>query len=232
MKRNTWIVALIVCLVCVVLIALTCRVTYIPDPVVETYVNEKGETVVVEPPTVPEQYCIDNWDSKIVPTVAERGIEVATFVADVTADLGAAGQKYGYRANETSAWGFCVKGKAKVIELSNPDSANKVQLVLDVAPYDGVADCKLHFGKVFATNIKNAVRDSVAFLKLDDFANQVEFAGLSNAFNAKIKEDIYAKHTAADLLNKEIEFTGCATLQKVSLDDLVIIPVTMTVAGE
>lgn len=232
MKSKSWIVAIVVAVVCVALIALTCRVTFIPDPVVETYVNEKGETVVVEPLTVPEQYCVDNWDAKIVPTVNERAVDVATFVADVTADLGATGAKYGYRANETSAWGFCVKGTAKVIELANPDSANKVQLVLDVAPYDGVADCKLHYGKVFATNIKNAVRDSVAFLKLDDFANQVEFAGLSNAFNAKIKESIYAQHAAADLLNKEIEFTGCATLQSVSLDTLVIIPVTMNVKGE
>lgn len=222
---------LLAAVVLIVLILCTCRVTIVPDPVVETTVDADGNEVVVEQLSVAEQYCLDNWDSKIVPTVKERAVEMPTLIADTEADLGAAGEKYGYRANETSAWGFCVKADAKVLELANADSKNKVQLVLDVAPYDGVADCKVHFGKVFSTNVKNAIRDGVAFLKLDDFANQVEFADLSTAFNNKVKDSIFANYTAEEMVGKEISVYGCVSMTAPGLDNLVIIPVEMNVTG-
>ena len=217
--------------VLVLLIALTCRVTIIPDPVVETTIDADGNEVAVEQLSFAEQYCADNWDEKIVPTVKERAVEMAELIADTTADLGAAGAKYGYRANETSAWGFCVKAEGKVLELANADSANKVQLLVDLAPYDGAADCKVHFGKVFSTNVKNAIRDGVAFLKLDDFANQVEFADLSTAFNNKVKAGIFANYAPEDLVGKELSVYGCVAMTAPGLDNLVVIPVEMNVAG-
>lgn len=222
---------LLAAVVLIVLIVCTCRVTIVPDPVAKTTVDADGNVVVVEALSVAEQYCVDNWDSRIVPTVKERAVDMATLIADTTADLGAAGEKYGYRANETSAWGFCVSAEARVLELANADSKNKVQLVLDIAPYDGVADCKIHFGKVFSTNVKNAIRDSVAFLKLDDFANQVEFADLSTAFNNKVKESIFANYTAEDMVGKELSVYGCISMTAPGLDNYVIIPVEMNVAG-
>lgn len=222
---------LIAAAVLLVLIVCTCRVTIVPDPVSETTVDADGNVVVVEELSVAEQYCLENWDSKIVPTVKERAVDMTTLIAETTADLNAAGENYGYRANETSAWGFCVSAEAKVLELANADSANKVQLVLDLAPYDGVADCKVHFGKVFSTNVKNAIRDGVAFLKLDDFANQVEFADLSTAFNNKIKEAIFAEYTAEDMVGRELSLYGCISMTEAGFENYVIIPVEMTVAG-
>ena len=222
---------LLAAVVIVVLILCTCRVTIVPDPVVETIIDADGNEVIVEELSVAEQYCLDNWDAKIVPTVKERAVDMATLIADTAADLGAAGEKYGYRANSTSAWGFCVKTDAKVLELANADSKNKVQLVLDVAPYDGTADCKVHFGKVFSTNVKNAIRDGVAFLKLDDFANQVEFADLSTAFNNKVKESIFANYTAEEMVGKELSVYGCISMTAPGLDNFVIIPVEMNVTG-
>lgn len=215
----------------VVLICCTCRVTIIPDPVVETVIDADGNEVAVEEISFAEQYCIDHWDQEIVPTVKERAVEMANLIADTTADLDAAGEKYGYRANETSAWGFCVNAQAKVLELANADSANKVQLVLDIAPYDGNPDCKVHFGKVFSTNVKNAIRDGVAFLKLDDFANQVEFADLSTAFNNRVKESIFANYAAEELVGKELEVYGCISMTAPGFDNYVIIPVEMNVTG-
>ena len=230
-NRKINVFKLAAAVVLVVLIALTCRVTIIPDPVVETVIDADGNEVAVAQLSFAEQYCADNWDERIVPTVKERAVEMATLIADTNADLGAAGAKYGYRANETSAWGFCVKAEGKVLELANADSKNKVQLVLDIAPYDGVADCKVHFGKVFSTNVKNAIRDGVAFLKLDDFANQVEFADLSTAFNNRVKEGIFAAYAPEELVGKELSVCGCISMTAPGLDNLVVIPVEMNVAG-
>ena len=218
-------------LLLILLVALTCRVTIIPDEIQQTYVNEAGDTVAVEKLTYPEQYTLDNWDTKIVPTIKERAVALPQFVADVTADLDAAGKTYGNRANETSAWSFCVKGDAKVVEIENADKPNKTLLTLDLPPYDGTPDCKLFFGKVFSSNIKNAIRDGVGFLRLDDFANQVEFADLTNAFNNRVKADVLSQFAAADLVGKSVSFYGCISLTAATYDNLVVIPVVLSVAG-
>ena len=215
----------------IALVLLTCRVTVIPDEVVQTMVNAAGETVAVEKLSKTQQYCVDNWDTKVVPTIKERAVDMPQFVADVETDLDAAGAKYGNRANETSAWSFCVKGDVKILALENAEKPNKTLLVMDLAPYDGKPDCKLFYGKVFSSNIKNAIRDGVGFLHLDDFENQVEFADLTNAFNDKVKSDVLSLSAAADLVGKEITFYGCISLTDATYDNLVVVPVELQVAG-
>lgn len=215
----------------IALIALTCRVTVIPDEQPETMVNAEGQTVTVEKLSFADQYCVDNWDTKVIPAVKERAVEMAEFVKDAEADLNAAGLKYGNRANETSAWSFCVKGDAKVLDIENPEKPNKTLLILDLAPYDGQPDCKLFYGKVFSSNIKNAIRDGVGFLHLDDFENQVQFADITTSFNNKVKDDILSQHEATALVGKELSLYGCISLTDATYDNLVIIPVELTVAG-
>lgn len=212
-----------------VLIVCTCRVTVIPDASSVAATDAEGNELPEKQLSVAEQYCTDNWNERMLPTVRERAVDMGVLISEVESDMAKAGESYGYRANETSAWAFCASGEAAVIGLANADSANKVQLLLDLEPCDGTADCKLHFGKVFSTNIKNSIRDAVAFLKLDDFANQVEFADLSTAFNNRVKADILSEHSAQELVGKRISFCGCLSLTGTGLDNYVIIPVEMNV---
>ena len=214
-----------------VLVLLTCRVTVIPDEVQQTTVNAAGETVVVEKLSRVQQYVADNWDGKVLPTIKERAVDMAQFVADAQKDLNQTGTQYGNRANETSAWSFCVKGDVKVLDVENPEKPNKMLLILDLAPYDGQADCKLFYGKVFSSNIKNAIRDGVGFLHLDDFENQVEFADLTTAFNNKVKNDVLSQHEATALVGKELTYYGCISLTDAAYENLVVVPVELTVAG-
>ncbi len=214
-----------------VLVLLVCRVTVIPDEVQQTTVNAAGETVVVEKLSRVQQYVADNWDGKVLPTIKERAVDMAQFVADAQKDLNQTGTQYGNRANETSAWSFCVKGEAKVVEIENAEKPTKTLLCLDLAPYDGKPDCKLFYGKVLSSNIKNAIRDGVGFLKLDDFENQVEFADLTNAFNDHVKATVLAQHAAGDLAGKTLAFYGCISLTSATYDNLVVVPVALTVVG-
>lgn len=215
----------------VVLIALTCRVTIIPDEQPVTTVNAEGQIVTVEKLSVAEQYCLDNWEAKIVPTIKERAVAMTEFVKDAQADLTATGIEYGNRANETSAWSFCVKADAKVLDIENAEKPNKTLLILDLVPYDGKPDAKLFYGRVFSSNIKNAIRDGVGFLHLDDFENQVEFADLTTAFNNKVKEDVLSKHEATALKGEELSFYGCISLTEATYDNFVVIPVELQVSG-
>ncbi len=229
MKRQGWVGLAIFCAFAA-LIALTCRVTIVPDELPATAVNAAGEVVAVAKLSVAEQYSADNWESKIMPTIRERAVDIGAFLTDVAADLNAAGASYGSRANETSAWSFCVHGSAKVLEIESADKPNKTALLVDIAPFDGAADLKLHYGKVFSSNIKNAVRDGVGFLKLDDFANQVEFADLTTAFNDRIKEEIISSRGAEEYVGKQISFYGCISLQNAEPDSLVVVPVELGIS--
>lgn len=229
MKKNLPVI--IIAIVLIILIVSVCRVTIIPDEVPETIVNESGEVVVVEKLSVAQQYCEDNWDSKMVPTLEEKAQPVDTVVEALKTDINAAGEKFGTRANETSAWNFSVKGPAKVIGIESPEKATKTRLLLDVAPYDGEADCKLQISTVLKTN---AIRDAVGFLRLDDFKDQVEFAELTKSFNAKIQDTVISKiEDITALEGKEIDFIGAAAVTKLEdPDDMLIIPVKLAVVGD
>ncbi|HIR06680.1 MAG TPA: DUF2291 family protein [Candidatus Pullichristensenella stercoripullorum] len=224
-KLKDHLPALVAAVVIVVLIACTCRVTYIPDPVQETTIDETGAVVVVEELSVAEQYCQDNWDSLMMPTIQERAQDIATMLPMIREDLAAAGDQYASRENETSPYSFCLSGTVQVLEIEEPDRATRTRLVIDVQPYDGEPDAKIQVSSVIRTN---ALRDAVGFLKLDDFANQVEFADLTTAFNARVQETVIAGLDIASLEGQEVDFLGCVAINEYTEpDDFLIVPVEL-----
>ena len=165
----------------------------------------------------------------MLPAILEKATDAAAVLAAAREDLSAAGLKYGTRENETSAWNFCLKGEAKVINIENAEKASKTRLAIDLLPGDGEADALIQWSTVLKTN---AIRDSVGFLKLDDFANQVEFAELTKAFNARVQQDLITKTDATAMMGKTISFTGCVALsQMAEAKDAEIIPVQFAEVG-
>lgn len=228
MKNKLPLIVILAALIAFV--CLFCRVTIIPDKVPQTEVNESGEEVVVADLSVAEQYCADNWESKMLPTIRERSHPVEEVIAAMKDDFNTAGEELGTRQNETSAWNFCVSGTAKVVGIDFPEKATKTRLLLDTAPYDGEADCKLQVSSVIKTN---AVRDSVEFLRLDDFKDQVEFAELTKAFNAEIQKTVLNGIVPTDYDGKEVTFLGSVALTKFEeAEDMLIIPVEISAPGE
>lgn len=179
--------------------------------------------------TTAQRYCQDNWESRMLPAILENAKDAGEILAAAKQDLSAAGLKYGTRENETSAWNFCVKGEAVVVNIENAEKASKIRLAIDLKPTDGAADALIQWSTVIKTN---AIRDSVGFLKLDDFANQVEFAELTKAFNARVQRDLITKTNATALKGKTISFTGCLALTKFSeARDAEIVPVQLSEVG-
>lgn len=219
-KQAGWIKWIVVA-AALALIAAFCRVTIVWDA--------PASGADADNLTVAQQYCLDNWDSKMLPTILEKATDTATILTAAKQDLSAAGQKYGTRENETSAWNFCVKGEGTVINIENAEKASKIRLAVDLQPEDGVADAMIQWSSVIKTN---AIRDSVGFLKLDDFANQVEFAELTKAFNARVQQDLIKKTDATALKGKRVSFTGCVALTKMDQpSDAEIIPVQLSEVG-
>lgn len=217
-----------------VFLACVCRVTYIPDfPAQASHAVAAGGEVAAPAAggnlSAAEQYCEDNWDSLMLPAIRGLARDISELLPLMRESLAAAGEQYANRENETSAYNFCLRGVARVLEIESPDRASRTRLVIDIQPYDGEADAKIQVSSVIRTN---ALRDAVGFLVLDDFANQVEFAALTAAFNARVQETVIASLDIASLEGEEIEFLGCAAVNGYAVpDDCLIVPVELAMAG-
>ena len=220
--------AIIAVVVVAVLLLCICRVTYIPDnaDLGGAALSQAGGGGAF----TAEQYCAENWDSLMVPSIRELARDISELLPLIRADLASAGEQYAKRENETSAYNFCMSGVARVLEIESPERASRTRLVIDIQPYDGQADAKVQVSSVIRTN---ALRDAVGFLALDDFANQVEFAGLTTAFNARVQETVIANLDIPALDGQEIEFLGCVAISEYAgPDDCLIVPVELARAGE
>ena len=142
MKKKTARIKWAVLAAAVLAIAAFCRVTVVWDA------PATGDANL----TVAQRYCQDNWESKMLPAILEKAADAATVLSAAKQDLSAAGEKYGTRENETSAWNFCLKGEAKVIDILNGQKASKTRLAIDLAPEDGAADALIQWSSVLKTN--------------------------------------------------------------------------------
>jgi len=225
MKKHPWILRAVITACALALVLTVCRVTVVHDAPPRSDAEVSGLADM----SVAQRYCAENWESTILPAIEANAIDLPTFMDGVRGDLAALGTQHAKRANETSPWSFCLKGRAKVVEVEDPDRVTRTRLLLDVEPYDGQADAYVQVSSVIRTN---AVRDSVGFLKLDDFANQVEFAELTTAFNARIQADLVKQLDAVSLIGKEIDLLGCVSITGAAGEEILIVPVRLDVVGD
>ncbi len=227
MAKKGWVLRASLAAAAALLIALFCRVTVVPDAAPSGAADAGGNGAAEAALSAPERYARDNWDGKMLPAIDGRAIDPAAFRQGMKADLAALGEKHAARANETSPWSFCLKGRVKVLGVLDADKKTKTRLLMDVVPYDGEGDLSVQISTVIKTN---AIRDAVGFLKLDDFENQVEFAELTKAFNARVQRDVLAGLDAQALVGKEVELTGCVSVSSPG-DEALVVPVRIAEAG-
>lgn len=122
-----------------------------------------------------EGYVENLWDSKILPYMREKAVDLRTLMTAVETNEKAAGEKYGYRAvAEQNPYNFSVKGRVKILS-ANVKSRNG-RAEADVEPFDGKPDITILLGPVYKGT---SLRDCLDFVTFDDFKNQVEFAKLA-----------------------------------------------------
>ncbi|VBB09685.1 Hypothetical protein LUCI_4983 [Lucifera butyrica] len=165
------------------------------------------------------------WDSKVLPVMNRKAVDIGVVLAAIRNNVEEAGKKYGVRsAQGGKEWNFIVKGKGNVLKI-NTESRNGT-MDIDLPPYDHKAELKIQVGPVIKGT---SVRDSLDFIKFDDFKNQMDFAEVSNALNKRIKELILSKLDLKQAPNREIEFTGAFTVMPAG--EIVVTPVQLTLAG-
>jgi len=86
------------------------------------------------------------------------------------------------------------------------DTRSRVGLALvDLAPGDGRADVAVQIGPVLRGT---ALRDALPFIRFGDFANQLEFADVANALNARVLHSVLAAIDTASLQGRPVSFWG------------------------
>ena len=165
------------------------------------------------------------WSSDVLPVLRDKAVPIETVLDAVAADLNAAGAKLGHRpAEEGSPWSFIVKGHAVVKEKNTASRAGTV--VVDITTAKGPVPVTIQIGPVLKGN---ALRDAMPFINFQNFTNQIDFAEVGRAFNARALAEFTAAAEAI-AVGQDIAFTGAFSLNTAT-DKVQVTPVLLGPAG-
>jgi len=145
------------------------------------------------------------WASKAVPELKENAVDLKTLLTEAGGDLKSTAAKYGrYSMGDKGELSYIVKGEGTVTEVNREKKAGFMTLKL--ADYDGPIVVRLQTGPVYKGS---AVRDTLSFIKYEDYKNQVDWAKVSQAIHAAIDKEVIEKLDMNTMEGKTISFTGC-----------------------
>ena len=124
--------------------------------------------------------------------------------------------RYGHREG-TRPPNFIATGTGRVMAIDTTSRAGR--LLLDVEPYDGVADVQLQVGPVVRGT---ALRDAMPFIAFNQFSNQLEYADVSKAMHARLTEML--SHLRAST-HEEALLTFHGTFTLGSSEEILLTPV-------
>jgi predicted lipoprotein len=163
------------------------------------------------------------WESKALPELNKKAVDLKTFLTEAKGDLKSLDKKYGkYSMGSSGELSYVVKGTAKVTKIEQQKKAGYMEVALE--GYSGKETIRLQIGTVFKGS---AVRDSLDFIKYEDFKNQVQWAAVSQSIHTVIMDKVIKPLNVSSLSGKTVEFVGCFTVDDNS--QLLITPVQLTV---
>lgn len=163
------------------------------------------------------------WLSQAVPELTEKAVDLPTFLTKSNGNLKTLADQYGkYSMGSSGELNYVVKGTAEVTKIDQTKKAGVMDIKLQ--GYNGPEKIQLQTGTVFKGS---AVRDSLDFIKYEDYKNQVQWANVSQSIHTVIQKDVIDPLNVTSLTGKTVEFVGCFTVD--GNDSLLITPVQMTV---
>lgn len=143
------------------------------------------------------------WGSKVLPTLESQARPAAEVLAAIAGGAESAGATYGRQAGAGSPYTFTVSGTATVVAV-DAESAVGV-LSIDVAPADGTADLRIAIGPAL---LGTSLRDALPFIDFSQFTNQLDYADVATALNARVKTTVLAGLDAAAAQGRTVTFLG------------------------
>ncbi len=161
------------------------------------------------------------WDSKLMPTVQEKAVDLDTLMAALLVNQAEASKKYGNKVS--GPYNFLVKFEGTVKEVNTKSRAGKV--MLDVPLKSARPEVTLQVGPVIQGY---SVRDAAGFISFEQFTNQIEFADVADQINNRLYEQVLKNIDFNAAQGKTVTVYGAFTLDK-GLNKLVVTPVIIEV---
>ncbi len=147
----------------------------------------------------------DIWESKAVPELSEKAVELPKLLAESNGDLKSVAGNYGhYSMGNSGELSYIVKGEGTVTEVNQEKKAG--YLTMKIAGYDGPIVVKMQIGSVYKGS---AIRDCLSFIKYEDYKNQVDWAKVSQAIHDTVNKEVVEPLNVSQLVGKNLEFVGC-----------------------
>ena len=182
--------------------------------------GSSGQTDQFDQNFNPVNYANSNWTSKVVPTVMNKAVDIRTVLAAIQKNSDQAQKQYATQSSD-GFYNYMVKGQAQItaINTSSRNGTASIQL----PAYKSSSTILLQIGPVmFGT----ALRDSVGFINYNQFTNQVQYAQVADALNARAVQDLRGLNFAS-LKGKTVTFYGAFTyldVQHITIAPVKIVP--------
>jgi predicted lipoprotein len=171
----------------------------------------------------PNSYADKNWSSKVVPTIVDKSVDIGTVLKALEQNSDAAQKQYAVQSSD-GLYNFMVKGTGKVIATNTSSRNGTLNIQLPVSA--GLKKQPTILVQVGPVLLGTAIRDSVGFINYNQFTNQVQYAQVADALNARAASDLKSLD-AAKLQGKTITFYGAftyATLEQVMIAPVRVVP--------
>jgi predicted lipoprotein len=163
------------------------------------------------------------WASQAIPELEKKAVDLPKFLTESKGDLKSLAKQYGrYSMGDKGELCYVVKGQGRVVEVNREKKASYMTVKLD--GYEGPQSIQLQIGSVYKGS---AVRDSLSFIKYEDYKNQVDWAKISQSIHDIINKNVIGVQDLGTVQGKTISFVGCFNVDKA--DELLITPVELTV---
>jgi predicted lipoprotein len=158
----------------------------------------------------PEKYVGSIWESRVLPAADRAAVDVRTV---------GQGSSGGAAADGRPLRAIFVKGTATVTEVDRKS-------LVGLARLTSGPPAAIQIGPVLRGT---ALRDALDFIQFADFVNQLEFAAVANALNARVITDVIGPLSLDDLAGREVTFVGAVALP--AAPTLEIVPVRLRISG-
>lgn len=165
------------------------------------------------------------WTARLQPAYRARAVSAQQLIAALAASPAKACHQYGTVAAQDSACAFVIKGAGRITKVTNSPAGGTLTVAL--TPAGGQQhSVTIDTGPAF---LGTAVRDAAGFIKFAQFTNQVDYADVAIALNAKVRTDVIGHTSFAAWRGREITFTGAA--EGITPGNVVITPVQLSAAS-
>ena len=168
-----------------------------------------------------KSYVSEIWEDKAMPVFEEKAIDFTTAYDEIKNDYAIASKQYS--SNPSNSGTFIVNGSG-VVKKIDKESSNR-KMTVDILNYGNDSDLVIQIGPIITGT---DVRDSLPFIKFDDYENQIRFAQIAEALN-----DYIIEHTLTNaklIEGQEIDFIVVFSLKN-GEDPVIATPVYMHERG-